>query len=194
MTNRLTLLCVPATAALRAGRFPAGTADDGLDSTQQDSVAALCPLPDAFDRVLCSPARCATDTARALGRLPDVDPVLREVDYGRWAGQSLKDIAEAEPEAASAWLADPDVAPHGGESLNAAIARVAAWAAHHDWSATHTLVVTHASVIRALLLHGLRMPAHAYRQFDIAPLTLTALSVGRDPWRVRSIGVPMAAR
>ncbi|MFJ5383336.1 histidine phosphatase family protein, partial [Cupriavidus sp. CER94] len=64
MTRRLTLLCVPATAALRAGRFPA---DDALEEGAAVPIARWAGKLGAPDHVLCSPMACARDTVRALG-------------------------------------------------------------------------------------------------------------------------------
>ncbi len=193
MTNRITLLCVPATAALRAGRFPA---DEPLDTDPCEHLASLAQAIHAIqaDHVLCSPARSALDTARALGLSPTPAPALREVDYGRWTGLSLKEVAAAEPEAIAAWLSDPAMDAHGGESLDAAIARVGQWAGHCQWDAAHTLILAPASAIKAFLLHALQAPARVYWQLDIAPLTLTTLSVHQDTWRLMSAGVPAGPR
>ncbi|MCW3480628.1 histidine phosphatase family protein [Neisseriaceae bacterium JH1-16] len=187
MTTRITLLCQPATAALRAGRFPA---DEPLDLAQAERVAGLAHAFGQADQVLCSPARCAQHTARALGLSPTIEPALREVDYGRWSGLSLKEINEAEPTELAAWLSNPGLAPHGGEPLLATIERVGQWLGHYHWSAGHTLIITHASVIKSAILHVLQAPAQAYWQLDIAPLTETSLSVFQGRWRLSSSGSP----
>ena len=71
----------------------------------------------------------ARQTAEALGLSASVQPMLRECDYGRWAGKSLNKIAAHEPAAVDAWLNDPAAAPHGGESILDLIRRVANWLA-----------------------------------------------------------------
>jgi len=181
VTTRLTLLCVPATAALRAGRFPA---DESLDPGQADDVARLATALGAPDQVLCSPARCAREAAMALGHSPIIEPALGEVDYGRWLGRSLKEIGIAEPAALSAWLSDPDMVAHGGESLSAFCERVRRWMGPYASPASHTLVITHASVIKAIVLHALEAPVRAYWQIDVAPLSTLTLSRRQDRWRL----------
>ena len=42
-------------------------------------------------RALCSPARCAVQTANALGLHADIDDALRDIDYGNWRGKRLHD-------------------------------------------------------------------------------------------------------
>ncbi|MDN0084663.1 histidine phosphatase family protein [Crenobacter sp. SG2305] len=188
MTTRITLLCQPATAALRAGNFPA---DEPLDLKQVEKIATLAHAFGQPDQVLCSPALCAQQTARELGQLPTIEPALREVDYGRWAGLSLKEIATAEPTELASWLSDPGLASHGGESLTSAIERIGQWLEHYRWAPGHTLIITHASVIKAVILHVLQAPSQAYWQLDISPLTQTILSVHQDQWRLKSSGAPV---
>jgi len=78
---------------------------------------------------VCSPARAAVETAAALGLAATVDPGLADWHLGEWRGRALDEIAAAHPAELAAWLAAPDAAPHGGESLTALLARVAGWLA-----------------------------------------------------------------
>ncbi|MBY4729532.1 histidine phosphatase family protein [Cupriavidus pauculus] len=209
MKTRLTLLCVPANAALRAGRFPNHEPLEPAQGAAAASVAAaLGAAIGHVDRVLRSPMPCARDTARALHLEANIDDALREIDYARWAGLALKDVAASEADALARWLVDPHMDAHGGESICHAIARVGRWADRVSagigtagtgdtvgdaaGTAGHTLVITHASVIKAALIHALKAPPTAYWQLDIAPLSITTLSAYRDSWRVTSMSVPLA--
>ncbi|MDZ7904798.1 MAG: histidine phosphatase family protein [Cypionkella sp.] len=51
------------------------------------------------------------------------------------------------------------------------------------------VAVTHASVIRAIVLHILQAPAEAFWSLDIAPATMTDLRHDGRRWTVRSLGV-----
>lgn len=190
MTNRVSLLCVPATRALRSGCFPADTPLDMLDA--QD-VARLATLDSQAlgqpHRTVSSPRACARATAQALNLAATFDDDLREVDYGEWAGRSLKDVAASQPDALSAWLADPAMDAHGGESMQAVLTRASRWL--DQCEPGHTLAVTHASVIRSIVLHVLEAPARAGMRIDIAPLTFTTLSGHAGQWRVASVAVPL---
>lgn len=87
--------------------------------------------------VHCSPLRrCAEVGAwlRAWGWRVQLDPALRELDFGSWDGRGWSDISRGEIDA---WTADFFAhAPGGGESLEALLARAAAWQGG-------ALVVTH---------------------------------------------------
>lgn len=49
-----------------------------------------------------------------------------------------------------------------------------------------------AAVIRAAVVHGLRLPAEAFWRLDVAPLTLTELSGRSGRWNV-GLGRPLTA-
>lgn len=183
----LTLLTVPATAGLRAGKFPA---DEPLDSGQAEHTRRRADAMVGSALVICSPARCARQTAQALGLAPIIQDEANEMAYGRWAGLSLKDVAAAEPDALSSWLTDPGMKAHGGESVSAFVERVGHWAEQYPWPPGRTLVITHASVVKAFVLRALGAPVEAYWRLDIAPLSGTTLTRHKGQWRLTACGVP----
>ncbi len=132
--------------------------------------------------MLTSPARCARDAAQALGfdeaRHEDR---IAEVDYGRWQGRSLKDLANEEPEALAAWCRDPRAAPHGGESFCDVAARVAGWLEQLDGPA-EVVAVSHAAVLRAAIVHALDGPPSAFSRIEIAPLSWIELRRSARGW------------
>jgi XTP/dITP diphosphohydrolase len=109
------------------------------------------------DAVLCSDLRRARETAeivgRALGLAPQPDPRLRELDVGRWAGLTRREIEALDPEALRRFEAeDPDVRAGEGESRAEIRARVRR--AFREIARAHPgerlIVVTHLGVVRAL--------------------------------------------
>ena len=73
--------------------------------------------------VLCSPARCAVQTANALGLHADIDDALRDIDYGNWRGKRLHDLARDLPAELGAWIGDP---PRRRTAANRSMQRCAA--------------------------------------------------------------------
>ena len=71
------------------------------------------------------PEQACQTTAARLGGRAEVIPELRDCDFGEWTGSSLGHVAADDPSGLDAWLRDPSVAPHGGESLADMITRVA---------------------------------------------------------------------
>ncbi|NEB85748.1 histidine phosphatase family protein, partial [Streptomyces anulatus] len=110
-------------------------------------------------------------------------------------GRRLDDVAAAEPARMSAWLGDPSAAPHGGESLRDLVGRIGGWLdslGGPDAPGTAVLAVAEAAVVRAAVVHGLRLPAEAFWRLDVAPLTLTELSGRSGRWNV-GLGRPLIA-
>ena len=101
------------------------------------------------DRCLTSPALRARQTAEALQLDATVEPILRDCDYGRWAGLSFAHVQAQEPAALADWMRDPAAAPHGGEAILSIIKRVGAWLDAQSGLPGKTVAITHASVIRA---------------------------------------------
>jgi len=55
--------------------------------------------------------------AAATGATVVTDDGFREADFGAWEGLTFAEVQERWPAEMAAWLADPEVAPPGGESL-----------------------------------------------------------------------------
>jgi broad specificity phosphatase PhoE len=130
----------------------------------------------------------ATQTAEALKLHASVDPMLGDCDYGRWIGRSLDEVQAQEPEAVDNWLRNPDSAPHGGESLIDLMQRVAGWLDAQAAAPGVTLAVTHASVIRAAIVHAIDAGPRSFWRIDVAPLSLTRLNGEIGRWTLVSIG------
>jgi broad specificity phosphatase PhoE len=190
MTTRLDLVAHGASEATRAARFP-----DGGEAIEPSSVLALEALRGRlgrYDRVWIAPARTARETAAALGFEADVDPWLRDADYGRWRGLTLKDVAAREPEAFADWGRNPSAAPHGGESLTELIERTRDWLARCLKQDGAALAVSHGSLIRAAIVSVLGADAAAFWRIDAAPLTLARLSGREGRWNLVALS-PLGA-
>jgi broad specificity phosphatase PhoE len=135
-----------------------------------------------------SPARRAMQTAEALGLGAAIEPMLRDCDYGRWTGRSFDEVQAQESRAVSDWIENPAVASHGGESLLALIARVSAWLDAQTAAPGTVLAVTHASVIRAAIVHAIAAEARSFWRIEIAPLSLTRFSGNNGRWTLVSVG------
>jgi broad specificity phosphatase PhoE len=119
-------------------------------------------------------ARTAAEVAAATGAPVLTDDGLRETDFGAWDGLTFAEVAERWPAEMTAWLADPAVAPPGGESLAEVTARVTE-ALHRvlDGRDRQTvLIVSHVTPIKALVAAALLAPPAAlYRMhLDVAAL------------------------
>jgi broad specificity phosphatase PhoE len=180
MAIRLTLLCHARLAGPRGAGFPA---DDPVDAAALPSSGLA---PGRYDRLLTAPELRARQTAQVLGEDAAVTPALRDLDCGVWQGRSLDEIFAGDPDGASSWLACPDVAPHGGESITLLLQRVGNWLDAHE-AAGHTMAVTHPAVIRAAVVHCFGAPPQAFWRLDVEPLSAADLRRNTDRWTLRSI-------
>jgi broad specificity phosphatase PhoE len=170
----LILLCHAATRAMKTACFPAG--DEGVEHDDR----TLFNAPEA-GRLIVSPARAARETAAWFAKAYDIDPAFDDLDYGRWRGHSVREIGEREPEGVAAWLNDPQARPHDGESI-AMLAQRAARAIDRLklGQDKRCIVVTHAIVVKAAIVHVRGEPLENILRMDLAPLSITSLKLS-DP-------------
>ncbi|GAA4559486.1 bifunctional RNase H/acid phosphatase [Planotetraspora kaengkrachanensis] len=153
--------------------------DVGL--AQAEAVASrLSRKPYEIDAIVSSPLTRARQTAEAVaartGVAVSVEEDLRETDFGAWEGHTFAEIQKRWPRELAAWLADPEVAPPGGESfattaLRVERARARIIEAHQGRT---VLVVSHVTPIKLLVRSALDAPPQAlYRMY----LDLACLSV-----------------
>ena len=130
----------------------------------------------------------ARQTAAALHLHATAAPALRECDYGAWTGCAFAEVLARDPDGISAWLHDPAATPHGGESLQSLMQRVAHWLDAEKAADRTAIVIAHASIIRAAIVHALQAPPQSFWRIDIAPLSVTRLSGAQGRWNLASAG------
>lgn len=186
MLTRLTMIASGATPGMRKGRFPA---DEALEPQTLERARTLAALLRRADRAWTSPALAARQTAEALGLQATVEPLLAEQDFARWAGRSFEEVQAEDADAMTAWFADPQAAPHDGESLAAVARRGAALIERLAGGSGHTIAVSHPVLIRAAIIHVLGAPIASIWKIDIEPLSLTDLRSDGRRWVLRASGV-----
>lgn len=177
MKVHLTLLCATAGGAVFGdGRL----SERGLREAGSAGVA-LRPYPLA---VRAPSSRC-TQMAEALGLETTLEPALRDFDYGEWRGRTVGDVAATDPHGLTAWLTDPDSAPHGGESVRQLCRRTADWLSSLPPDSGRALAITEPAVVRALLVLALSAPARACWHLDVPPLSAVSFTSRGGRWDAR---------
>jgi broad specificity phosphatase PhoE len=189
MTARLTLICHGSTAALRAAAFPT---DEPLDRHGKASAAKLAGSLPSVDQCWTGPELRTRQTAEALRLSANIQPMLRDCDYGRWAGKTFAQIAANEGDAAHSWLGDPAATPHGGESILELMRRVADWLADENTRHQRSLAVTHPAIVRAAIVVIMAAPAQSFWRIDVRPLSVTRLSGQGGRWNLSTVGCTAA--
>jgi broad specificity phosphatase PhoE len=132
--------------------------------------------------VLTSPRRRARQTAHAIvaraGCPLQIAAALDALDFGRWSGQSYTALAQ-DPHW-QRWNRERSACrTPAGESIAGVQSRTIDYL--HALALGHAgatlALVTHAEIIRSVLLHVLRMPIDEYRRIDVQPASLTVLSM-----------------
>ena len=177
-----------ATLLLRHGETPmsvqkryAGRSDVPLTDTGvlQAAAAAKRLASAGIGVIVTSPLLRATQTAQEVAEVTGApvvtDQGFRETDFGAWDGLTFAEVRQRWPADVTAWLADPAVAPPGGESLVEVGARVTE--ALHRVLTGHQqqtiLIVSHVTPIKTLVAAALLAPPAAlYRMhLDVAALS-----------------------
>lgn len=153
-------------------------AADLSDTAAIERLAAHLP-DDAV--VVSSDLMRSIDTANAIQgdktRLAH-DPALREFHFGTWDGQHFSAVADSHPDLSRAYWETPgDHAPPGGESWNAAAARVARVVARLSAAhpTGHIIAVAHFGVILTQVQAVLGLSAYDVLAHKIDPLSVTTL-------------------
>lgn len=159
---------------------PGGT-DVGLDEVGRSQVHRSARELRGIDVIVSSPMRRTMQTARAVAAELDLDvttmSALREYDSGRWNGLTDTEAARRDPALHAAWLAAPDIAPPGGESLRVVAARVAGAVAEvvEAHRGRTVLVVSHAVPIACALLAALEAPLSSAARLAIRNCSVTRI-------------------
>jgi alpha-ribazole phosphatase len=175
------------TLLLRHGQTPmsvekryAGRSDVPLTEAgvAQAAAAAKRLATAGLDAIVSSPlqraVRTAEEVAAVTGLPVAADDGFRETDFGAWEGLTFAEVRERWPSEMTAWLADPAVAPPGGESFAAVSERVTAALARvlADRAGQRVLVVSHVTPIKTLVTAALLAPPPALfrMHLDVAAL------------------------
>jgi broad specificity phosphatase PhoE len=161
----------------RSGRHT-GSTDVELTETGKREAEAVGRLLAGrrFDHVLSSPMKRARRTAEVAG-FPDaeVDPDLREVDYGAYEGLTTPDIRAARPR----WELFADGCPNG-ESPEQIRERVDRLLVRLGAVGGEILLIGHGHCLRALSVRFLGLPIGAATRFALEPGSISVVDSGRD--------------
>lgn len=182
-TPTVTLLLRHGETSLSAEKRFAGVSDVPLTGTglEQARAAAQALKGRGIEAIVTSPlARCratAAEAAATTGAPVRVEEDLRETDFGEWEGLTFAEVRERWPEQMNAWLADPSVAPPGGESLQqvARRVRIALGKLKVRHRRRTVLVVSHVTPIKLLVRDALQAPMSALYRIHLDTSSLSRI-------------------
>jgi probable phosphoglycerate mutase len=157
-----------------------------LGRRQAAALGARIAATGGAAAVWTSPAARCIETgaaiAAATGAAASVQPALADLDYGDWTWLTYDDARAADPDLFERWYSAPaTVRFPGGESLQDLVLRAGdalrLAAALGAGEGPPLVLVTHDSVIRAMLLQLLDQALSAYRKLTISPCSVTEVEL-----------------
>jgi ribonuclease H / adenosylcobalamin/alpha-ribazole phosphatase len=152
-----------------------------LGQQQVKNAAALLANRGGIDVVVSSPMlrtrESAAMVAEVLGLTFEIEPGLAETDFGEWDGLTFAEVRERWPAELNAWLTSTAVAPPGGESFDAVLARVRRTRDRllRTYGGQTVLAVTHVSPIKLLASLALDVPSQTIFRMELTPASITEL-------------------
>lgn len=171
MSIKLYVLRHGQTAFSRENAF-CGSLDPELTSAglemAQAFAAAYRSTP--WTAIFCSPMLRTKATAEplceALGMELELRDGLKEINYGKWEGQSVETVSRDYHDDYIRWSADPAWYPPTGGELAVAIASRAMFVVEeikHRYSTGNILIVSHKATIRIMLCNLLGIDVGRFR-------------------------------
>lgn len=193
-----------ATLLLRHGQTPysvdkrfAGRVDIGLTEAgeaQADAAARRLAAGDEPFVIVSSPLSRAVLTAEAVaeasGGQVTIEQSFAEADFGEWDGLTFAQAQERDRARVDAWLADPGVAPPGGESFQQVRIRVLDGLARllSRYAGQRVVLVSHVTPIKILVAEALGAPLSALYRMHLDTACLNRIDWYPDgPAVVRSV-------
>jgi broad specificity phosphatase PhoE len=176
------------------GRMP-GVQLDNLGCRQMSLCAEMIKKPAAIQS---SPQRRAQQSASILawhfGLPVEIAPDVDELDYGEWTSRTFADL-----ESDARWhrwnRRRRASRPPGGESMRALQRRIVRHLEgfRRIQADGAIVVVSHAEPIRAALLHYARIPLDNFLSVDVAPASVSTLTVDGAGIRISRINQQVSA-
>ncbi len=156
--------------------------EEGL---KQATCIAHNLAPEKIEKVYTSPLQRAQKTASLIAEKHCLDiciePDLMEIDFGKWEGRNFNELKKEEQDFAERWFFNPDkISIPGGEPYSVFKERALAVYRRIQQGHKNMAVVTHAGVIRVIMMDVLDIPAANITRLRLSPASLTVLLY--DDW------------
>jgi len=176
------------------------TVDVALDQRGEGQARGLAKRLQALPKFALesSPRRRARHTAGIIATPRDLPvrivPQMDEIDFGSWSGRTFAALAEDPHWRRWNRYRAVSLTP-AGDCIREVQKRALA---HFQYLETHTkdrtvVIVTHAEVIRSLVLLASGAPIDDYTRVEIAPASMTLLNVRGPELQLASINEQVAA-
>ncbi len=162
-----------------------GRLDDELTDVGWQQMRQAVVNAGPWDRIVSSPLRrCAAFAAELAEQrdLPmELEPDLRELDFGQWEGRTAAELMVDQSEALGRFWENPySFTPPGGEPLPEFEARIltAIERLTDRYAGERILLVTHGGVMRLLLAEARGLPREQLLQVEVGHGAMFGLKTG----------------
>ncbi len=169
------------------GNVFCGSIDPALTDNGWAQMQKSIEDEQSWDKVISSPLQRCAEFAESLAAQEELEFVtderFQEIDFGDWDGICPKDILEDEPDTLNAWWKAPTrVVPPNGEAFLDFRSRVLK--AFHEIAennkGNNVLLVTHAGVIRVVLMHVLGMQDENLFRLNVDYASISRIRIYSD--------------
>ncbi len=168
-------------------RFRGNSIDDPLSEKGWQQMWDAVDGDSPWQHIITSPMRRCHAFSHALSEKKNIPfetaSGLKEVGFGAWEGLTREEVKQQREEEYNAFYQDPvNNRPGGSERFDEFVERVAEVYKQlvHLYRGEHVLVVTHAGVIRALLIHALNEEPVAMYKTKIDNASITRIRHGEN--------------
>ena len=174
-----------------------GHRDMPLNATGQSQAQALATglVGQRFAAIYCSDLQRARQTAeplaKSLGMAVNIEPELRERNFGCCEGQTFEEIMAGDATVAEGLASrQPDYVLPGGESLQQHLARVERCLSRlaQAHAGECVAVITHGGVLDLVYRRARGIPLGRPRDFPLPNASINWMTVDRDYWLIDEWG------
>lgn len=185
--SETTMITLLRRGEVELGNVFCGSTDPALSDNGWAQMQKSLENEDGWDKIISSPLQRCHEFAESLATQEELDLItderFQEMDFGAWEGLDPTDILEEDGEALNAWWRSPTrIIPPDGEAFHDFRSRVLK--AFNQLISEHQgetiLLVTHAGVIRVILMHILGMQDENLFRLNVDHASMSRLRIYND--------------
>lgn len=164
-----------------------GSTDDPLTDAGWQQMVATLDDKSNWDLIASSPLQRCSEFAHLIAEEDEIDleinQSLKEIDFGLWEGLAPDKIMKEEADMLKAWWQSPTrVTPPEGEDFYDFQARIlkALKLIIEDNKGKKVLLITHAGVIRVILMHALGMQDENLFRLNVDNASFSEIHIYHD--------------
>jgi alpha-ribazole phosphatase len=187
MKPKITIIDLLRHGEVEGGDIFRGSTDDKLTDEGWNQMQMTLQGDANWDVIISSPLRRCAEFSESLAEQECLDykvmDDLQEIDFGDWEGQSPNELLKDESETLKCWWAAPtQKTPPQGEDFHDFRARVLKSLKYitEEYQDRRILLITHAGVIRVILMSILGMQEENLFRLNIDYAALSTIRMYQD--------------